>query len=116
VFSTMYVRDHMRPAFHKALGVDPTDYDMVVLRLTSEISKQVFPFTLDIDSPAFRRGFDRLWRLAEKIEATRAEGGILGRVKRLGLATAAAATFVGLYLRPVVHHQVPIRTRLVPAW
>jgi magnesium-protoporphyrin IX monomethyl ester (oxidative) cyclase len=106
----------MRPAFHKAIGVDPTEYDYAVLRLTSEISRQVFPFTLDIDSPAFRKGFDRLWRINEAIEETRRTGGIVAGIKRFGLATAAAATFASLYVRPVRHNEIPQRVRLSPAW
>ncbi len=116
VFATMYVRDHMRPAFHKALGMHPTDYDMKVLRLTSEITRQVFPFTLDLDNPSFQAGLDRLWQLAERVEAAKMQGGVIGKLKQYGLAAAAAATFARLYVMPVVPNVAPSKVRLVPVW
>ena len=84
VFSTMYVRDHSRPAFHKALAMDPTDYDFRVFRITSQISQQVFPVKLDLDNPALHRGFDRLFELSLKREAAKVQGGISGFVKNIG--------------------------------
>jgi magnesium-protoporphyrin IX monomethyl ester (oxidative) cyclase len=116
VFATMYVRDHARPEFHKALGVDPTDYDFTVFRITSEISRQVFPLTLDIDNPKFRAGLDRLCELGENIAAARAEGGIANQAKRLLLMSSAAMAFARLYLLPARRNALPEHIRLQPAW
>jgi magnesium-protoporphyrin IX monomethyl ester (oxidative) cyclase len=116
VFATMYVRDHMRPAFHKAIGLDPSDYDFAVFRITSEISQQVFPLILDLDNPAFRSGLDRLWRIAEASAAARVRGGFGGRLKRMGLGIAAAATFARLFLLPAKSNVLPQHVTLAPAW
>jgi magnesium-protoporphyrin IX monomethyl ester (oxidative) cyclase len=116
VFATMYVRDHGRPEFHKALGVDPTDYDFTVFRITSEISRQVFPLTLDIENPKFRSGLDRLSRIAEELSAAKAEGGVANFARRLLLMSVAAATFAHLYLLPARGNALPEHVRLQPAW
>ncbi|TCT04967.1 Mg-protoporphyrin IX monomethyl ester (oxidative) cyclase [Tepidamorphus gemmatus] len=114
VFATMYVRDHARPEFHKALGVDIDDYDFTVFRITSEISKQVFPLTLDLDHPAFKAGLDRLVRINEGMATC--GSGIGGRLRKAGLAAAAAATFVRLYLLPSQRNVAPDSPRLAPTW
>ncbi len=116
VYATMYVRDHDRPAFHQALGLDPTAYDYRVYRICSEISKQVFPLTLDIDNPKFRAGFDRLWKLNQAMAAADARGGTWSRVRKLGLTLQAGLTFLGVYLLPSVRNEAPANVRLAPAW
>ncbi len=116
VFATMYVRDHARPVFHAALGVDPTEYDFQVFRVTSEICRQVFPVTLDLDNPVLAQGFERLRVLTEKQNAARAQGGIAGAVKKAAYTAAAAATFVRLFVLPGKQNALPAQVRLAPAW
>ena len=116
VYATMYVRDHTRPVLHEALGFDPTEYDYKVFGITSEISKQIFPFTLDIDNPHFREGLDRLVRINEATQRAREQGGVVGAFKRAGLTLAAAATFARLYTLPVVSHELPENVRMAPSW
>ena len=116
VYATMYVRDHTRPTLHRAMGLEPDAYDYEVFRITSEISKQVFPITLDTDHPAFRRGLERLHRISDRLAAAKARGGIVGRLQQAGNAVAGLATFARLYFMPVQRHDLPQTVRLQPAW
>jgi magnesium-protoporphyrin IX monomethyl ester (oxidative) cyclase len=116
VFATMYVRDHARPEFHKALGVDPSEYGFKVFHITSEISKQVFPLTLDLDHPAFREGLERLSRINEGMNDARRHGGVWGRIRFAGYAARAVAAFARLYFLPAKDNAIPEKSRLVPAW
>jgi magnesium-protoporphyrin IX monomethyl ester (oxidative) cyclase len=116
VFATMYVRDHARPAFHEALGVDIDDYDHEVFVKTSAISRQVFPLEIDIDHPRWHRGLKRLERIFRGMDAAGRHGGVTGRVRKAWLGAQAAAAFVGLYLIPVKRHDLPESSRLQPAY
>jgi magnesium-protoporphyrin IX monomethyl ester (oxidative) cyclase len=112
----MYVRDHTRPALHEALGFEPTAYDMAVFRITSEVSRQVFPVTLDIDDPRFLAGLDRLSRISLAMDAAKSRGGVAGGIRRLGLVGAAAWTFARLYFLPAKPNTLSPEIRLSPTW
>ncbi len=116
VYSTMYVRDHQRPVFHKALGVDPDWYGQAVFEKTSEITKQVFPITLDIDHPRWMKGLKGLQKASIKVASGKKRGGFGGASERLAGMAQAAFYFVSLYTIPAKKHQVPESTRLQPAY
>jgi magnesium-protoporphyrin IX monomethyl ester (oxidative) cyclase len=100
VYSTMYVRDHQRPAFHAALGVDTDWYAQEVFTKTSELSKQIFPFTLDIDHPRWQKGLKQLQRANRPIWTGRPKAGRHRRLLRPGLGRHPA----DLGLRPALYH------------
>ncbi|MEW9921729.1 magnesium-protoporphyrin IX monomethyl ester (oxidative) cyclase [Marimonas sp. MJW-29] len=116
VYSTMWVRDHQRPVFHEALGVDTTWYGQEVFRKTSEISRQVFPLTLDIDHPRWRKNLDRMEAASRQIDAAKKRGGVGGMISRIGGMAKAATAFVSLYTIPSKPNQVPDSPRLQPAY
>jgi magnesium-protoporphyrin IX monomethyl ester (oxidative) cyclase len=116
VFATMYVRDHARPEFHKALGVDPTEYGFQVFRITSEISKQVFPITVDIDNPKFKARLDQLLSISDGMAAAEKQGGFMGKVKSKALALSAGVTFLRLFFMAPKEHALPESSRLAPVW
>jgi magnesium-protoporphyrin IX monomethyl ester (oxidative) cyclase len=109
VFATMYVRDHGRPVFHAALGIDPTEYDYTVFRITSDIARQVFPVELDIDNPAFRAGLERMRETAVALAGARG-------LRRAALTARAGFVFLRLFLLPARRNVAPAHVLRAPAW
>ena len=116
VFATMYVRDHARPVFHAALGLDPTEYDMQVFRITSEIAQQVFPVTLDIENPAFKAGLDKMLAIAASKTKLRGKTSMVAKLKRGALSASAAATFIRMFLLAPKRHAPKQDVRLAASW
>lgn len=116
VYATMYVRDHMRPMLHEAMGLESSDYDYEVFRITTAITRQVFPVALDTDHPQFRQGLHRLYELSQGLQAARERGGIVGRLQQGWCAARAAGVFVRLYFMPVIEQEVQADVRMEPAW
>ena len=116
VYSTMWVRDHARPRFHEALGVDIEWYDQEVFRKTSEIARQIFPVEIDIDHPRWKPNLKRMDASLRRMEAGTRQGGLKGWVKRMTGAAGAGLAFASLYLIPVKQNRVPESPRLQPAY
>ncbi|MEO1047686.1 MAG: magnesium-protoporphyrin IX monomethyl ester (oxidative) cyclase [Pseudomonadota bacterium] len=116
VYATMYVRDHNRPVFHEALGVDPTEYDYEVFKVCNQIARQVYPVELDIDDPAFRQQMENLRLAANRIDDGKAEGGLGGLAKRVSGMAGAGWAFARMYFHRTKPNTLPATIRLQPTW
>ncbi len=116
VYATMFVRDHARPEFHKALDIDIEDYDFRVFRITNEISKQCFPLLLDLDHPAFIQRLRKLNEISIAMDAAHKQGGIIGKAKKAVLGARAGWNFLRLYMIPTKGNEIPETSRLCPTW
>jgi len=116
VYATMYVRDHSRPKLYKAFGMDPTEFDYRVFDITTAITRQVFPLTLDTDNPVFRRGLEDLRLISVAIDTATREGGVMNALRRAALTLKAVGLFGKLYLLPTLNNELPEDARMAPAW
>ena len=93
VYATMYLNDSRRRGFYSTLGLDWRDYDQKVIRLTNQISSQVYPVTLPVDNPRFFGNLDACARYDETIRA------LAGRTDPLSIArTTRLRAALGLRL------------------
>jgi magnesium-protoporphyrin IX monomethyl ester (oxidative) cyclase len=59
---------------------------------------------------------DRLCRISAAADRAKAQGGVVGALKRAGCAVGGAATFARLFLLPVKRHDLPDQVRVAPVW
>jgi len=116
VFATMYVRDHARLTFFQALGFDVDDFDRKVITLTNQISKQVFPVTIDVENPTFWALLERMHQNMGRIDRARQRGGLGGLLSGMLAKLDNGVTFVRLMFLPAKHEALPANCRLQPVW
>jgi magnesium-protoporphyrin IX monomethyl ester (oxidative) cyclase len=114
VFATMFVRDHKRPMLHKALKLSPTEYDMQVFEITTEISKQVFPVLLDIKNPNFLKNLKKLSYLNEQLEQCGTKG--IFSIRRLIPFVKLGVCFTRLFFMKSLVNKLPEDFRVKPSW
>jgi magnesium-protoporphyrin IX monomethyl ester (oxidative) cyclase len=116
IFATMYVRDHQRPYFHEAVGIDPKEYGRSVFRITSEIARQVFPLEIDIDNPAFFARLDQLLAISTKAAEQQAKGGITAKISKVTTSVKAGWVFLRLLTMRTKPNELPANIRLAPSY
>jgi magnesium-protoporphyrin IX monomethyl ester (oxidative) cyclase len=102
VYATMYLNDARRADFYKALGLDWRSYDQQVIRLTNEISTQVYPVTLPVDDPRFFKHLDAVVEYDRKGTALAERGGSLNQARAAQLRAAMGLRLYAAFRMPPV--------------
>ena len=100
----------------RRLDVDPTEYGMKVFRITSEISRQVFPLEIDIDNPKFLALLNKLIVITETAAEQQAKGGLTAKISKLTTSLKAGWVFLRLYTMPTKQNELPANIRLAPGY
>jgi magnesium-protoporphyrin IX monomethyl ester (oxidative) cyclase len=104
VYATMYVRDHTRPMLHEAMGLDSHRVRLQGVPHHQRDQQAGVPDLAGHRPPGLPRRHGPAVPHPDRMDAAKARGGVLGKLKQAGWAVAGAATFARLYLLPVKHH------------
>lgn len=110
VCSTMYLNDARRREFYAALGLDWRVYDQQVIKLTNQISTQVFPVTLPVDNPLFYQNLDACVRYDAQIQQLARRKDPIALAQSARLRAAIGARLFATYRLP------PVRTTAANRW
>ena len=108
VFVTMYLNDFQRSNFYSAIGLDPRQFDIQVIRKTNEASGRVFPVALDIDHPLFFKNLDQCACLNQKIIniSSSQDNAIIKSMKKLPLTMQLVSKLISLYMIKPINTQM----------
>ncbi|MEN9933766.1 MAG: hypothetical protein RLZZ387_345 [Chloroflexota bacterium] len=110
VYATMYLNDSRRAEFYSAMGLNWRDYDQKVIRLTNQISTQVFPHTLPVDDPRFFRNLDACTTYDAQIRALQGRSDPIAAVQKARLTSAIGLRLLANYRLP------PLVTQEATRW
>jgi magnesium-protoporphyrin IX monomethyl ester (oxidative) cyclase len=100
VYSTMYLNDARRSDFYAALGLDWRDYDQKVIRLTNDISTQVYPVTMPVDNPRFFQHLDAVVAYDRKASALAGRKDPIAQAQKARLRVAIPLRLLAAYRLP----------------
>ena len=116
VFATMFVRDHSRVEFHKALGIDPEGLRNGRLPPHAGDLEASLPRPPRHRQPAFLAGLRKLQQCAVGIEQATDRGGLGGHLRALGLRAKVVTTLASMFFLPTLKNALPTGARLSPSW